>query len=111
MNETGSLDLSILHGGGTNFTAKLSSGFKGYSGHKHQKDNKILVKKDNADNIIASMPFNNVNQLDMVFLTDVLKDFKTTCTQNGLQLPERAVLNLNTFFPCVRTEKWFGIKG
>jgi hypothetical protein len=87
LNETGALNLSILHGDGTNFIAKLGSDLKGYSGHKHQKGNKIVAIQDNAGNILAPMTVETVNQSDIVLLTNALKDLKTTCAQTGMQLP------------------------
>jgi hypothetical protein len=36
------LDLSILHGDGTNTVAKKGGDGIGYSGHKHQKGEKII---------------------------------------------------------------------
>src|SRR3954471_14997849 len=41
------LDLSILHGDGTNTVAKKGGDGIGYSGHKHQKGEKILAIVDN----------------------------------------------------------------
>ena len=105
LNETGALDLSMLHGDGTNFTAKLGSDFTGYSGHKHQKGNKIIAIQDNAGNILAPMTVSTVNQLDMILLTDALKDLKVTCTRTGLKVPDKTVLNLDAGFDSRKNRK------
>jgi len=41
------LDLSILHGDGTNTVAKKGGDGMGYSGHKHQKGEKVIAIIDN----------------------------------------------------------------
>jgi hypothetical protein len=41
------LDLSMLHGDGTNTVAKKGGDGIGYSGHKHQKGEKVLAIIDN----------------------------------------------------------------
>jgi transposase len=105
LKETGMLDLSILHGDGTNFTAKLGSNITGYSGHKHQKGNKIVAIQDNAGNVLALITVYNVNQLDMVLLTDALKVLKTTCAQTGIEVPDKTVLNLNAGFDSRKNSK------
>ena len=43
----GHLDLNVLHGDGTNTVAKKGGDGIGYSGHKHQKGEKILAIIDN----------------------------------------------------------------
>jgi hypothetical protein len=41
------LDLSVLHGDGTNTVAKKGGDGIGYSGHKHQKGEKIIAIVEN----------------------------------------------------------------
>jgi len=41
------LDLSVLHGDGTNTVAKKGGDGIGYSGHKHQKGEKVIAIIDN----------------------------------------------------------------
>ena len=105
LNETGVLDLSVLHGDGTNFISKLGSDLKGYSGHKHQKGNKIVAIQDNAGNVIAPMTVSTVNQSDMVLLTDALNDLKTTCAQTGIEVPDKTALNLDAGFDSRKNRK------
>jgi hypothetical protein len=43
------LDLSVLHGDGTNTVAKKGGDGLGYSGYKHQKGEKVLAIIDNNE--------------------------------------------------------------
>jgi hypothetical protein len=47
------LDLSILHGDGTNTVAKKGGDGIGYSGHKHQKGEKVIAIIDNNGYVLA----------------------------------------------------------
>jgi transposase len=105
LQETGQLDLSVLHGDGTNFTAKLGSDHTGYSGHKHQKGNKIVAIQDNAGNILAPMTVETVNQSDMILLPSALKDLKTTCDRCRVKLANNTVLNLDGGFDSRKNRK------
>ena len=51
--EQNHLDLSILHGDGTNTVAKKGGDGIGYSGHKHQKGEKILAIVENNGFVLA----------------------------------------------------------
>ena len=51
------LDLSLL----TNYVAKFGGDTTGYSGHKHQKGNKIVTLQDNQGNVLAPMTIDTVN--------------------------------------------------
>jgi transposase len=50
------LDLSILHGDGTNTVAKKGGDGIGYSGHKHQKGEKVIAIVDNHGYILPRFP-------------------------------------------------------
>ena len=60
------LDLSILHGDGTNTVAKKGGDGIGYSGHKHQKGEKVLAIIDNNGYVLAPLPGAPVNEADTV---------------------------------------------
>ena len=47
------LDLSVLHGDGTNTVAKKGGDGLGYSGYKHQKGEKVIAMTDNNDYVIS----------------------------------------------------------
>jgi hypothetical protein len=70
------LDLSVIQADGTNTIAKKGGDLIGYSGHKHQKGEKILVVTDNNGFIIAPLVAAPVNESDMVLLPNSFKHFK-----------------------------------
>jgi transposase len=57
------LDLSILHGDGTNTVAKKGGDGIGYSGHKHQRGEKIIAIVDNNGFVLAPLPVAPVNEI------------------------------------------------
>src|SRR5262249_59581709 len=61
------LDLSILHGGGTNTVTKKGGDGIGYSGHKHQKGEKVLASIDNNGYVLAPLPVAPINHAEIVF--------------------------------------------
>ncbi len=105
LKEHGILDLSLLHGDGTNSVAKKGGDLTGYSGHKHQKGNKIVAIQDNAGNVLAPMTIVTVNQSDMVQLPNALFDLKVTCVWADLLIPPNTVLNLDSGFDSRKNRK------
>jgi transposase len=91
------LDLSILHGDGTNTVAKKGGDGIGYSGHKHQKGEKVLAIIDNNGSVLAPLPVAPVNKADMILLPEGLKGLKRVAKRTGLVL-EGAYLNLDGGF-------------
>ena len=61
LKDAGLLDLSVLHGDGTNTVAKKGGDGIGYSGHKHQNGEKIIAIFENNGNILAPFPVASVN--------------------------------------------------
>jgi transposase len=66
------LDLSILHGGGTNTVTKKGGDGIGYSGHKHQKGEKVIASIDNNGYVLAPLPVAPVNHADTVLFPEGL---------------------------------------
>src|SRR5713101_701475 len=91
------LDLSILHGDGTNTVAKKGGDGIGYSGHKHQKGEKVIAIIDNNGYVLAPLPVAPVNEADTVLLPQGLKALKRVAKRTGLVL-EGAYLNLDGGF-------------
>jgi transposase len=91
------LDLSILHGDGTNTVAKKGGDGLGYSGHKHQKGEKVIAIIDNNGYVLAPLPVAPVNEADTVLLPEGLKGLKRVAKRTGLDL-EGAYLNLDGGF-------------
>src|SRR2546429_492707 len=80
------LDLSILHGDGTTTMAKKGGDGLGYSGHKHQKGEKVIAIIDNNGYMLAPLPVAPVNEADTVLLPEGLKALKRVAKLTGLGL-------------------------
>ncbi len=91
------LDLSVLHGDGTNTVAKKGGDGIGYSGHKHQKGEKVIAIIDNNGYVLVPLPVAPVNEADTVLLPQGLKALKRVAKRTGLVL-EGAYLNLDGGF-------------
>jgi len=66
------LDLSILHGDGTNTMAKKGGDGIGYSGYTHQTGEKVIAMTDNHGDVLSPLPVAPVNETDMVLLPEGL---------------------------------------
>jgi transposase len=91
------LDLSVLHGDGTNTVAKKGGDGIGYSGHKHQKGEKVIAIIDNHGYVLAPLPVAPVNEADTVLLPQGVKALKRVAKVTGLDL-KGAYLNLDSGF-------------
>jgi transposase len=91
------LDLSVLHGDGTNTVAKKGGDGIGYSGYKHQKGEKVIAILENHGYILAPLPVAPVNEADTVLLPEALKALKRVARLTGLNL-HRSHLNLDGGF-------------
>jgi transposase len=80
------LDLSILHGDGTNTVAKKGGDGIGYSGHKHQQGEKVIAIIDNNGYVLAPLPVAPANAADTVLLPEGLKALKRVAKLTGLDL-------------------------
>jgi transposase len=98
------LDLSVLHGDGTNTVAKKGGDGIGYSGHKHQKGEKGLAIIDNNGYVLAPLPVAPVNTADTVLLPEGLKALKRVAMLTGLEL-QGAYLNLDGGFDSARNRQ------
>ncbi len=97
LSEQHQLDLSVLHGDGTNTVAKKGGDGIGFSGYKHQKGEKVIAIVDNNGYILAPLPVAPVNEADTVLLPDGLKGLKRVAKLTGLEL-NRPYLNLDGGF-------------
>jgi len=91
------LDLSVLHGDGTNTVAKKGGDGIGYSGHKHQKGEKVIAIIENNGYVLAPLPVAPVNTADTVLFPEGLKALKRVAKLTGLDL-KGAYLNLDGGF-------------
>jgi transposase len=104
LSEHNHLDLSVLHGDGTNTVAKKGGDGIGYSGHKHQKGDKVLAIIDNNGYVLAPLPLAPVNAADTVLLPEGLKALKRVAKQTGLRLAG-SYLNLDGGFDSASNRK------
>jgi transposase len=98
------LDLSILHGDGTNTVAKKGGDGIGYSGRKHQKGEKVIAIVDNHGYMLSPLPVAPVNEADTILLPDGLKALKRIGKQSGLSF-KGAYLNLDGGFDSASNRK------
>ena len=98
------LDLSVLHGDGTNTVAKKGGDGIGYSGHKHQKGEKVIAIIDNNGYVLAPLPVAPVNAADTVLLPEGLKALKRVARLTGFEI-QGAYLNLDGGFDSARNRK------
>src|SRR5499426_3979410 len=80
------LDLSVLHGDGTNTVAKKGDDGIGYSGHKHQKGEKVIAIIANNGYGLAPLPVAPVNKADTILLPEGLRGVKRVAKRTGLGL-------------------------
>jgi transposase len=98
------LDLSILHGDGTNTVAKKGGNGIGYSGYKHQKGDKVIAIVDNNGYILAPLPVAPINEADTVLLPEGLKALRRIGKQSGLSF-KGAYINLDGGFDSTSNRK------
>jgi transposase len=91
------LDLSVLHGDGSNTVAKKGGDGIGFSGYKHQKGEKVIAIIDNHGYVLAPLPVAPVNEADTVLLPEGLRALKRVAKRVGLAL-NKAYLNLDGGF-------------
>jgi transposase len=104
LSEQNQLDLTVIHGDGTNTVAKKGGDGIGYSGHKHQKGEKVIAIIDNNGYILAPVPVAPVNEADTVLLPKSLKMLKRIAKLTGLEL-DRSYLNLDGGFDSKHNRK------
>jgi hypothetical protein len=98
------LDLSILHGDGTNTVAQKGGDGIGYSGHTHQKGEQVLAIIDHNGYVWAPLPVAPVNAADTVVLPQGLKALKRVVKVTGLAL-KGSYLNLDDGFDSAHNRK------
>jgi hypothetical protein len=98
------LDLNVLHGDGSNTVAKKGGDGIGYSGHKHQKGEKVIAIVENNGFVLAPLPVAPVNEADTVLLPDGLNALKRVARMADLGI-DGAYLNLDGGFDSRRNRK------
>jgi len=86
-----------LHGDGTYTVAKKGGDGIGYSGHKHQRGEKVLAIAYNNGFILASYTIAPVNNNDCILLPDSLSHLSHIARKIGFSI-KGAILNLDGVF-------------
>src|SRR5262249_26026691 len=76
----------------------------GYSGHKHQKGEKVIAIIDNHGYVLAPVPVAPVNETDMVLLPEGLRALKKVAKEVSLDF-RGAYFNLDGGFDSTRNRK------
>lgn len=100
------LDISILNGDGSNTVAKKGGDGIGYSGHKHQKGEKVLAIVDKNGFVVSPYTISPVNINDCSLLPDSLGHLSEIARNVGFSL-KGSVLNLDGVFDSKKTGKQF----
>ncbi len=91
------LDVSTLHGDGSNTVAKKGGDIIGYSGHKHQRGEKVLAIVDNNGYVLAPYTIAPVNKNDCILLPDSLSNLFQIARKIGFPI-KGSILNLDGAF-------------
>jgi len=110
LHDRGFLDLSVLHGDGTNTAAKKGGDGVSCSGYKHQKGEKIMAIVDNNGYVLAPFPVAAVNVNDCILLPDCLKELMRITRSIGASV-EGAFLNLDGVFDSKKNRKMIVNRG
>jgi transposase len=97
LHQQGQLDLSVLHGDGTNTIAKKGGEAVAYTGHKKHTGSKTLGVIDNNGNVIGTMEVEAANTPDISLLSDTLDEVRGVIRAVGVQLV-RVPINLDSGF-------------
>jgi len=104
LNDAGVLDVSILHGDGSNTVAKKGGDGIGYSGHKKHKGEKVVPIVDLNGNVIAPHTVAPANVHDTTLLPDSLRDLMRIARENDISL-QGTLLNLDGAFDSRKNRK------
>lgn len=98
------LNTEILHGDGTTTAAKKGGDVIGYSGHKHQKGEKIVAITDRNANIIAPFVVAPANKNECDLFPRALNGLKKIAKRVGINLPG-AVMSLDSAYDSRKNRK------
>ncbi len=98
------LDISVLNGDGSNTVAKKGGDGIGYSGHKHQKGEKVLAIVDKNGFVIAPFTSASVNISDCSLLLDSLGHLSRITRDIGISI-KGSILNLDGIFDSKKNRK------
>lgn len=106
LHSQGKLSLETIQIDGTNTVSKKGGDKSGYSGHKHQKGNKIVAATDNVGHFIAKTDIETVNVTDMKLLLQCLEDLKSNLRECEVELIGKPPINLDAGFDSLENRKY-----
>lgn len=98
------LDLSILHGDGSTTAAKKGGDLIGYSGHKHNKGEKVVAIVDRNVNIIAPYTRAAANKNETILFPSALNNLKDIIKKIGASL-EGVIMSLDGAYDSFKNRK------
>ncbi len=104
LHDRNELDLSVLHGDGTNTVAKKGGDGIGFSGYKHQTGEKIIAIVENNGYVLAPCPVASVNTNDCVLLPESLGYLASISRTVGFSIKD-SILNLDGAFDSKKNRK------
>jgi len=105
LQSLGKLSLETIQVDGTNTVAKNGGDKTGYSGHKHQKGNKIIAATDKNGYVLAGANIETVNQSDMKLLIQSLNELKSNLKPFKDEIKGRSTINLDSGFDSKENRK------
>ena len=105
LQSLGKLSLETIQIDGTNIVAKNGGDKTGYSGHKHQKGNKIIAATDKDGYVLAGANIETVNQSDMRLLIQSLNERRSNLKPYKDEIKGRSTINLDSGIDSIENRK------
>ncbi len=105
LQSLGKLSLEIIQIDGTNTISKNGGDKTGYSGHKHQKGNKIIAATDCNGYVLAGANIETVNQSDMRLLLKSLNELRSNLKSFKAEIEGKPIVNLDSGFDSLENRK------
>ena len=105
LQSLGKLSLEIIQIDGTNTISKNGGDKTGYSGHKHQKGNKIIAATDCNGYVLAGVNIETVNQSDMRLLLKSLNELRSNLKSFKAEIEGKPIVNLDAGFDSLENRK------
>jgi transposase len=110
LHDENMLDVSVLNGDGSNTVAKKGGDGIGYSGHKHQKGEKVLAITDRNGFIVSPFPTAPVNNNDCILLPASLSHLSRITRELDISI-KGSILNLDGIFDSRKNRKYIFNRG
>jgi hypothetical protein len=104
------LDVSVLNGDGTNTVAKKGGDGIAYSGHKHQRGEKVVAIVDNNGYILSPYTIAPINKNDCILLPESLGHLSSIARDTGISI-KGSILNLDGVFDSKKNRKYIFNRG